>query len=105
MVLRTSQLSKPAAELGNRKLVVKYADVEGLIEQAAKVLNMHPNRYRLASMLCSCQRPSMIRTGSAASAAQVITRHVNRDAALCNIPGLDLQSDFITPELKSRSSL
>ena len=44
--------------------------------------------------------------------AQVTTRHVNRDAALCNIPGLELHQDFISsaeeqasPKLLRKSSL
>jgi hypothetical protein len=32
------------------------------------------------------------------SALQATTRHVYRDAQMCNIPGLGLHTDFVSPD-------
>jgi len=83
---------EPPAELGNRKLTLKFAEKKS-DKQSDKVL--HYSEWSIALLLLGLDF-CCIKFN--AHAAQEVTCPVYRGADRCNIPGLGLHTSFVSPE-------
>lgn len=88
--------AKPAAELENRRLVIKFAERRS-DHQADKVFKRLHIIFTHLVVFVEHHAALVIEHLSIHVAAQAAV-HVHRDADTCGIPGLGLHSDFVSHE-------